>query len=179
MAKTRKRHQIIRLRGNGDPRGEDLTVKEALFVEAFVGPAQGDAFRAAQLAGYSTSSIGLSKVATPQVRRAIDARIAELDAVGAALTPLEIHAAWRRLSAHHDPMVQLRATENAAKARGMFVTRVDARVEVEDRRPGIAELDAFLSGLSEEELDALVGFIRARRDAPKRTVEVVDAGDDR
>ena len=173
MSKKRKNKemQIAGFRGVGDRRGNELTSKEKAFIEAFIGPAEGDAIRAAHLAGYASGTIGLSKLAIKPIRNEIDRRLAVLDSIDAALTPLEIHALWRRLTKHPDPNIQLRASENAAKARGMFITKTESTVQVR-RDDGIGALDKLLDDMSEQELEQFVEFVRIKK---KREGLVIEA----
>jgi len=172
--KRRKAGQLAAFRGIGDPRGDKLTDREEAFVEAMTGPAEGNAAKAAQLAGYESSSIGYTKMRIPQIRRAIDERLEALVELGAAVEPIELHALWRRLLGHPDPNVALRASENAAKTLGMFVSKSHQQIDVTDHTPkvGMDAFNEFLNQLSGPELEAFIAFVQAKKRANGQIIDV-------
>jgi hypothetical protein len=167
--------QIAAARRNGDLLGDDLTELEKNFVQAFVGPAQGDAYKAAHMAGYASAAAGLLAIKRPQVRAAIDLVLEEIASIEGALTPLEIQACWRRLSQHPDPAVKLRATENAAKTYGMFIRKSEQTVKTDEGLNGasVQSVDEFLSRLDDDELEMFIAFIKLKKSKKPITMREV------
>lgn len=124
----------------------DLTDKQKLFIDAYVGVANCNATEAARLAGYSPETayaIGAENLKKPQIRSAIDARLLEL-----TMGPEEILA---RLTAH-------------------------ARGNLKDITNGTGALPANLKGLTREQAAIIKKHsVRKGKDGTTVSVELYDA----
>jgi hypothetical protein len=167
--------QVAHYRAYGHELGKLLTPNELNFAEAFIGPAQGDVFKAAHMAGYSTAQTGTQVIRRPQVRDYIDMRLQEYVELGAALSPLEIQRIWRNLANNPDPLVALRATENAAKTLGMFAPREQVITVNQNSNPAqqLANLDTLFDQLPSDVLDVLIFLLQRKKDNKQLTAEVL------
>ncbi len=109
----------------------ELTLKQRLFVEAFVGEAEGIATRAAVIAGYS-STYGCKLLKLEHIQAAIGEEAEELDE-RLALTRDRIHELWMMIAEDEGESTKdrLAALRDAARAQGMFLDRVELSGEVE------------------------------------------------
>ncbi len=145
----------------------ELTIKQRLFVEAYIGPAQGNAREAARMAGYSGDDNALSQrgfelVRNPKIAELIGVRVqeavmranevlSELSAIAKAdwQNFLEIRrdregetiAATLKLSD------KIKALELVGKYHKLFSDRVDLSVQVSDLR-----VEAKRYGLSHDDI---------------------------
>ena len=108
--------------------GEALSERERRFVEAYMGPAAGNAAKAAVIAGYSPKTArqaGHRMSTKVNIRDAIAARQAEDPNV---LTREELQGIWSGMVRDCDLPAgdRLRASELLAKSLAMFVHRVQA-----------------------------------------------------
>ena len=108
-----------------------LTLKQQLFVEAYLGAAKGNATEAARLAGYkgndqTLASVGAENLKKPQIASRVRARV---DAVGmTADEVLNELAAVARIPADHDPKSvqnKVKALELLGKHHKLFVEQLD------------------------------------------------------
>jgi len=109
----------------------ELTHKQKVFVEAFVGEAEGIATRAATIAGYS-STYGCKLLKLDHIQLAIGREAEEL-VEGLALTRDRIHALWLEIAEDEEQRTsdRLAALRDAARAQGMFLDRVELSGSVE------------------------------------------------
>jgi phage terminase small subunit len=136
------------------PKTSDLTLKQQLFVNAYLGEARGNGVQAARLAGYKGTDVTLRAVASENLTKpAIAARI-EQRIEQAAMSADEV---LRELTAiaRSDSRDKIRALELLGKHHRLFVDRFEARISE-------AELDAEFDAL----LASLLGSAKeeARRD---------------
>jgi len=128
---------------------DDLTLKQSLFIEAYLGECAGNGVAAARSAGYAGNDNTLHVVAHENLRKpAIAARVGERLAqamMGADECMAEISAIARQplcdtvkvkrngrdevLDAHLDPMAKLRALELVGNYHGIFKNRSDLPTE--------------------------------------------------
>lgn len=124
----------------------DLTDKQKLFIDAYVGVANCNASEAARVAGYSPDCVGIQghdNLKNPKIRAAIDARLLEL-----TMGPEEILA---RLTAH-------------------------ARGSLKDITNGTGVLPATLKGLTREQAAIIKKFsVKKGKDGTTVSVELYDA----
>ncbi len=128
---------------------DDLTLKQKLFVEAYLGECAGNGVAAARAAGYAGNDNTLHAVAHENLRKpAIAARVgerlaqvmmsadecmAEISAI--ARQPLHETVKVKRngrdevIDAHLDPMAKLRALELVGNYHGIFKNRSDLPTE--------------------------------------------------
>ena len=128
---------------------DDLTLKQSLFIEAYLGECAGNGVAAARSAGYAGNDNTLHAVAHENLRKpAIAARVgerlaqammsadecmAEISAI--ARQPLHDTVKVKRngrdevIDAHLDPMAKLRALELVGNYYGLFKSRNDLPTE--------------------------------------------------
>ncbi len=128
---------------------DDLTLKQKLFAESYIGPAAGNATKAARLAGYqgdatTLQSTGSALLKKPAIAARVEQRIqeammsadecmAEISAI--ARQPLCDTVKVKRngrdevIDAHLDPMAKLRALELVGNYHGIFKNRSDLPAE--------------------------------------------------
>jgi hypothetical protein len=154
---------------------QSLSQLEQDFAQAFLGPAKGDAYKAAHMAGCASSAYGLTIIARPNVRAYIDMQLEALSQAGAALTPIEIHRIWRNLAQNPDPNIVLRATENAAKTYGMFNTPTEQTITVRQQTgvEQLANLDTLFDQLPSDVLDVMIALLAKKKENKQLTAEVL------
>lgn len=129
---------------------DDLTEKQRKFVEAYMGEANGNATDAAALAGYAgdrnqIGTMGSKNLRKPKIIAAINEVIDDDPLV---LSREQLLRVWSRIAYFDDSASasdKLRATENLAKAYGMFrqIHELEANIkhDFEVTVPGMGELD--------------------------------------
>lgn len=134
-----------------------LTTKQRLFVEAYCGPALGNATEAARLAGYkgndvTLSSVGSENLRKPQIAEAIEQAKPEIEAVAtrherqAFLT--SVMRGERQKGLWPDISERMHAANLLNKMDGSYIQRVEVStgagdLSAEERRRRLAELRAL------------------------------------
>jgi phage terminase small subunit len=146
----------------------ELTIKQRLFVEAYIGPAQGNAREAARMAGYSGDDNALSQrgfelVRIPKIAELIGVRVTEAvmrsDEVLSELSSIA-KADWQNfleirrdkegdiISATLKLSDKIKSLELVGKYHKLFSDRIDLNVQVNDWRTeaqkyGVTEQDVI------------------------------------
>lgn len=135
-------------------RGESLTLKQKLFVEAYLGQAGGNATEAAKIAGYrgdegTLAQVGYENLRKPEIRAAVEARVQrsamETDEVLNELSKI----ARMDVSGSSALSSKVRALEILAKIHGMMSDKLNLNL---DRATLNRELDSLIEGLTETAL---------------------------
>jgi phage terminase small subunit len=141
---------------------DDLTYKQRLFVEFYLGEASGNATEAARLAGYrgnknTLGSIGVENLRKPAVKRALENGL-DVKKKESIATREEIMEFWTE--AVRDKSLafgnRCRAAENIAKAYAMFVQKL----EVNDLRDKTREAVSGLLNMSPDRLAWILDKVR-------------------
>lgn len=137
------------------PQGEPaLTLKQKLFIEAYVGRARGNATEAARIAGYrgdegTLAQVGHENLRKPEIRAAMEARVQrsamEADEVLSELSKIA------RMDATSSSALssKVRALEILAKIHGMMSDKLNVNL---DRASLNRELDTLIEQLTDHAL---------------------------
>lgn len=131
----------------------ELTVRQRLFVSAFLGPATGNASEAARIAGYSSPrQQGTENLAKPAIRAAIEEKLDQVAMTAdEVLLRLSDQASadigrFLRYDASGEPGIDIKAMKDAGKThliKGIKPTKYGVVIELHDAQAALEKLGRY------------------------------------